>query len=91
MTVFINGRDLTVEQVIRVCRDGEEVKLTDEAIVNVKKISGSASVLNDTLYDYAKRDAPFLKRQVRDILQPNIVVCGGGSNSISIRIYSLNQ
>lgn len=37
MTVFINGRDLTVEQVIRVCRDGEEVKLTDEAIVNVKK------------------------------------------------------
>ena len=61
------------------------------AIVNVKKISGSASVLNDTLYDYDKRDAPFLKRQVRDILQPNIVVCGGGSNSISIRIYSLNQ
>ena len=52
------------------------------AIVNVKKISGSASVLNDTLYDYAKRDAPFLKRQVRDILRPNIVVCGGGSNSI---------
>ena len=37
MTVFINGRDLTVEQVIHVCRDGEEVKLTDEAIVNVKK------------------------------------------------------
>lgn len=52
------------------------------AIVNVKKISGSASVLNDTLYDYAKRDASFLKRQVRDILQPNIVVCGGGSDSV---------
>ena len=52
------------------------------AIVNVKKISGSSSVLNNTLYDYAKRDAPFLRRQVRDILQHNIVVCGGGSGSV---------
>lgn len=49
------------------------------AIVNVKKISGSSSVLNNTLYDYAKRDASFLRRQVRNILQPNIVVCGSGS------------
>lgn len=52
------------------------------AIVNVIKISGSSSVLNNTLYDYAKRDAPFLRRQVRDILQPNIVVCGGGNGSV---------
>ena len=37
MTVFINGRDLTIEEVIRVCRGGEEVKLTGEAIANVNK------------------------------------------------------
>lgn len=37
MTVFINGRDLTVEQVICVCRGNEEVKLTEEAIANVNK------------------------------------------------------
>lgn len=29
--VLINGRDLTVEEVIRVCRNDEEVKLTGEA------------------------------------------------------------
>lgn len=52
------------------------------AIVNVKKLSGSSYVLNNTLYDCAKRDAPFLKKQIQDILQPNIIVCGGGSGSI---------
>ena len=30
MAVFINGRDLTVEEVIRVCRNNEEVQLTEE-------------------------------------------------------------
>ncbi|MFR9011343.1 MAG: hypothetical protein ACLVI4_09625 [Anaerovoracaceae bacterium] len=35
--VLINGRDLTVEEVIRVCRNDEEVKLTGEAEKNVQK------------------------------------------------------
>ena len=35
--VLINGKDLTVEEVIRVCRNDEEVGLTEEAIKNVKK------------------------------------------------------
>lgn len=37
MTVLINGRDLTVEEVIRVCRNNEEVKLSPEATQAVKK------------------------------------------------------
>ena len=37
MAVLINGRDLTVEQVIRVCRHGEKVELTPEAVEAVKK------------------------------------------------------
>lgn len=37
MAVFINGRDLTIEEVIRVCRNNEEVKLTEESIEAVKK------------------------------------------------------
>ncbi|MBR5516654.1 MAG: aromatic amino acid lyase, partial [Firmicutes bacterium] len=37
MAVFINGRDLTVEEVIRVCRNNEEVQLTAEAVEAVKK------------------------------------------------------
>lgn len=37
MTVFLNGRDLTVEEVIRVCRKDEEVRLSDEAAEAVNK------------------------------------------------------
>lgn len=37
MAVLINGHDLTVEEVIRVCRNDEEVLLTDEAVAAVKK------------------------------------------------------
>ena len=52
------------------------------AIVNIKKISGGSSVANQTLYNYAERDAAFLQRQIREILQPNIIVCGGGSDCV---------
>ena len=37
MAVYINGHDLTIEEVIRVCRENEEVKLTEEAVAAVKK------------------------------------------------------
>ena len=37
MAVLISGRDLTVEEVIRVCRNNEEVQLTEEAVEAVKK------------------------------------------------------
>ena len=37
MAVFINGKDLTVEQVISVCRHNEKVELTAEAKVAVQK------------------------------------------------------
>ena len=37
MSVIINGRDLTVEQVIAVCRHHEKVKIAPEAVEAVKK------------------------------------------------------
>ena len=37
MAVWINGKDLTVEQVISVCRHNEKVELTPEAKAAVKK------------------------------------------------------
>lgn len=37
MAVIINGRDLTLEQLIRVARCGEKVELSEEAKENVKK------------------------------------------------------
>ncbi|MFR2967053.1 MAG: hypothetical protein ACLTK0_12060 [Anaerovoracaceae bacterium] len=33
MAVLINGRDLTIEEVIRVCRE-DEIKLAEEALAN---------------------------------------------------------
>ena len=38
MAIMINGRDLTVEQVIRVCRLGEKVEITEDAQKAVKVI-----------------------------------------------------
>jgi len=37
MAVLINGRDLTIKDVIRVCREDEEVRLSEEAVEAVKK------------------------------------------------------
>ena len=37
MAVIINGRDLTVEQVIAVCRHHEKVEIAPEAVEAVKK------------------------------------------------------
>ena len=52
------------------------------AIVNIKKISGTSSISNKTLYEYANRDKAFLQEQIRDILHPNIIVCGGGKGTV---------
>lgn len=37
MAITINGRDLTIEEVIKVCRDGEPVVIAEEAMAEVKK------------------------------------------------------
>jgi hypothetical protein len=52
------------------------------AIVNCKKISGGSRVYNNTVWNYAVRDQRFLRKQIRDILAPNIIVCGGGSGTM---------
>ena len=52
------------------------------AIVNIKKISGGSSVDNASIWFFYERDKTFIKEQVRDILKPNIIVCGGGSGTV---------
>lgn len=50
------------------------------AIVNVKKLSGGPRVSDAALWrSYNEHDKIFLKEQIREILKPTIVVCGGGS------------
>ncbi len=61
------------------------------AIVNVKKISGGANVKNGIIWDYYWQDKNFIDEQIRNILKPNIIVCGGGSGTlknIALKIYS---
>lgn len=61
------------------------------AIVNVKKIAGGPSVDNKSLSESYNRDEVFIKEQIRNILKPNIIVCGGGSSTIrdiAFKIYS---
>ena len=43
MTVLLNGRDLTIDQVIEVCRNHEKTALAPEAEEAVKKARGQSS------------------------------------------------
>ena len=51
------------------------------AIVNVKKIAGGSQAYTKAVKDYAERDKVFLRKQVAEILKPNIVVCCGYAES----------
>jgi hypothetical protein len=51
------------------------------AIVNVKKIAGSTQASISAIQAYAERDKDFIRKQVAEILQPNIVVCCGYSDN----------
>ena len=51
------------------------------AIVNAKKIAGGSSANWNTVWKYAERDKFFLYKQIREILKPNIIVCGGSNDT----------
>ena len=53
------------------------------AQVNVKKLSGGAQVNNDEVIDFYNRDERFVNYQIRELLNPNIIVCGGGSGTLT--------
>ena len=50
------------------------------AIVNSKKIAGVSSSNWNEIWEYAKRDGKFIRKQIREILKPNIIVCGGSND-----------
>lgn len=62
------------------------------AQVNIKKLSGGPKVQGDVLDGYYNRDKKYIYQQVREILNPNIIVCGGGSGLLKDivinRLYS---
>lgn len=53
------------------------------AIVNCKKESGVGSIKIDELYNYVSKFGTYLREQL-DILQPNIIICGGKGVVINI-------
>lgn len=57
------------------------------AFVNIKKEAGFATVSNGTLKKYAHKYKSYLKRQIQDILSPNIIVCCGTSGVVMECIY----
>ena len=44
--VFINGKSLTVQDVVNVCRNNYKVEITEEAIINIKKSNKLQAKLN---------------------------------------------
>lgn len=62
------------------------------AQVNIKKLSGGPNVQGGVLEGYYNRDEKYIYQQVREILNPNIIVCGGGSGLLKDivinRLYS---
>lgn len=55
------------------------------AFVNSKKESGGPKISDATLWNYCLTFGSYLKQQV-DVLQPNIIICGGGTHSTVLRI-----
>ena len=51
------------------------------AITNLKKIAGDSSADWAEIWEYAQRDKKFLQIQIREILRPNIIVCGGSNDN----------
>lgn len=51
------------------------------AIVNVKKMPGDSEADWCEIREYAHRDQHFLRKQIKSILKPNIIVCCGSNDS----------
>ena len=51
------------------------------AFCNIKKLSGGARADMNEIWRYAKRDQIYLQQQIRNILQGNIIVCFGSTDS----------
>lgn len=54
------------------------------ALVNIKKESGGSSVSWGDVLQAANRDGALLRRQVVEILKPNIVLCCGSGGMLDI-------
>ncbi len=81
MSITINGRDLTVEQVIRVARFGEEVVIAEEAKAAVKKARdyvdrklAEGAVIYGLTTGFGKFSDTFIDKDETAALQRNLII-----------------
>lgn len=81
MAITINGRDLTVEEVIRVCRDGEKVYISEEAQKAVKKARDyvekkldEGAIIYGLTTGFGKFSDTFVSREETAELQRNLII-----------------
>lgn len=88
MSIFINGRDLTLEEVIKVARNDEEVRLSNEAEVAVEKARAyvdkklaEGAVIYGLTTGFGKFSDTFIDKEEAAELQRNLIMshaCGMG-------------
>lgn len=81
MAVVINGRDLTIEEVIRVCRGMEEVSISPEAqkAVNkardfIEKKLDEGAIIYGLTTGFGKFANVFVDRDETAALQENLII-----------------
>lgn len=81
MAVVINGRDLTLEQLIKVARQGEKVELSEDAKENVKKARKyiedkleSGEVIYGLTTGFGKFANVLISREQTEDLQRNLII-----------------
>lgn len=81
MAITINGRDLTVEEVIRVCREGEKVYVSEEAQKAVKKARDyvekkldEGAIIYGLTTGFGKFSDTFVSREETAELQRNLII-----------------
>lgn len=81
MAIMINGKDLTVEQVIKVCREGEKVEITEDAQKAVKKardyVDGKlqeGAIIYGLTTGFGKFSDTFISSDETATLQRNLII-----------------
>lgn len=59
------------------------------ALVNLKKIAGDSEADWKEVREHAERDEKYISRQIREILKPNIIVCGGSTTVRQNKVISI--
>lgn len=81
LNIDANGRSPIFEDIDDTKIYSPFIDKTPIALVNCKKESGESSISNETLSEHIERYKNFLRDQIQ-ILDPDIIVCGGGSGMI---------